>query len=391
MFVLVVSNLYPPDVLGGYELLAQDIVTTLAGRGHRVEVLTTRTDASQGTETVTRTLRLARPFGSAPGSDRLRHLLAYGVNRAATRRLLRERGLPDVALIMSLRRLGLAPLRGLQEAGVATVVTVNDDWPLAYAKRSGAGVRSAVEAVLFAYKTWDTGDVSEVVYLSDAVRRAVWGAGVLFPSGTVLPQGVDLRRFAPRLLRPVAAAPELLFVGRLHPSKAPEVALEALAVLRGRGLDAHLRMAGEADDVGYLRALRALADELGVAAQVEWLGKVAREELPDVYSQADVLLFASRLAHEGQGLTYLEAMASGVAVVAYPSGGALEFLDRFTDAVGRPRELTGECFADEVMQLYCDEGLTARRVEAGLRVVREHGSLETYGQALEAILQRVTR
>jgi glycosyltransferase involved in cell wall biosynthesis len=390
--ILILSNLYPPHVLGGYELLARDIAEELTRCGHVVRVLTT--GEPTGPETVTRSLRLARPFGRPAGRDRLRHLWAGLVNRAAMWRYLRTHGRPDVVLIMSLRRLGLAPLRVLQEVSVPFVLTVNDDWPVAFGVAPGAGLRTRLggwlDEVLIPARSWSAITPAAVVYLSHAVRGSVRAAGVPLPPGEVRPQGVDLSLFTPRPFRPMRPEPRLLFVGRLHPSKAPDVALEALSDLERRGVTATLTFAGEADAPEYREALQRKARALRIEERITWAGQVPRERLPLLYREADALLFLSRLAHEGQGLTYLEAMACGVPVVASPSGGAREFLERHAAARLAPA-CTGEFLADELSSLYRAPEAQEALVTRALRVVRAHASLETYAQGLEDVLRQAAR
>jgi len=390
MKIGVLTNLYPPDVLGGYELLARDLVRGLAGRGHDVHVLTTGTDT--GEPGVTRSLRLARPFGQVPTADRARHLMAAIRNRIATRRYLRHVGRPDALLVMSQRRLGLEPLRVFRRAGVGVVATVNDDWPAAYCEpRHARPWRLALERRLTAFKLWRRDDVDRVMWLSDAVRNSVLGNGVPLPPGRVEYQGVDCALFTPG---PRASSPDrpltLLFVGRLHPSKGPDIALQALADVRFRGRAAALVVVGEADDPAYDAALRQQAAQLGVAAHVTWRGKLDREQLPATYRSADVFLFVSRLAHEGQGLTYLEAMACGVPVVASPSGGAREFLTRHPIA-----RLTVACdgaaFADEILAIAGDAAAAARQTANALSTVRRHASLDAYIDAVEEELLTAAR
>lgn len=389
MHILVLSNLYPPDVLGGYELLARDLVEALRSRGHTVEVLTTGTPG--GEPSVFRVLRLARPFGQPAGRDRLQHAWTGPRNGLATHAWLRARPRPDVALIMSQRRLGLAPLRVLQRAGIPCVLTVNDDWPVAYTAGPGprgrAWLGQWLDAVLVPARTWRGIAPERVLYLSDAVRRVVRGAGVPLPPGTVLPQGVDLSHFTPRAFRPMRPEPRLLWVGRVHPSKAPEIALEALAALRHRGLAATLTLVGEADVPDYLTALRQQARTLGVEPFVTWAGKHPREQLPALYRDADALLFLSRLAHEGQGLTYLEAMACGLPVVASPSGGALEFLTRHDSARLVPA-CSGEAFAEALHALHDAPAEQEALVTRALEVVRTQASLDAYVLRLEDELRR---
>jgi glycosyltransferase involved in cell wall biosynthesis len=343
---------------------------------------------------VIRTLRLARSFGQPAGRDRLRHFWAGLRNEVATREYLRTHTRPQVALVMSLRRLGLAPLRVLQQAGIPSVLTVNDDWPLAYSAgpspRGRAWIGRWLDEVLVPGRTWKGLSTERVLYLSEAVRRAVHEAGVPLAPGVVQSQGVDLSLFTPRAFRPMRSELRLLCVGRLHPSKAPEVALETLAVLRQRAVAATLTFAGEADAPSFQVALQQQARALGVERLVTWAGKLPREQLPALYREADVLLFLSRLEHEGQGLTYLEAMACGLPVVASPSGGAREFLERHSAARLVP-VCSGTAFADEISALCDDRAAQEAVVKRALEVVRTHACIDAYVKCLEGQLRQAVR
>lgn len=379
MHVHLLTNLFPPDVLGGYELLARDVRGALQERGHRVDVLTSGDGSEQ--EGVNRSLLLSRAFGSEPGRDRARHLLAAAWNRRATSVALSRSGRPDAVLVMSLRRLGLEPLRVYGEAGVPSVLTVNDDWPVAFVPQS-SGLGAALERGAWARHTWRGVGPSRVVYLSDSIRQLVLDAGAPLPAGRVQAQGVPLSLFAPRAFRPLPASPSLLFAGRVHPSKAPEMALDAVHALRvHHGIEATLTVAGAPCSVSYRDELRSRCETLGIERQVRWLGQVDRQALPDVYRAADVFLFPSAFAGEGQGLTYMEAMACGVPVVAYPQGGARDVLGD-----GRACELVergdGEAFAAAIVRLARDEARTRSRVEAGQALVQQT-SLDRYVDVLE--------
>ncbi|MEI6246838.1 MAG: glycosyltransferase family 4 protein, partial [Acidobacteriota bacterium] len=293
----------------------------------------------------------------------------------------------DGVIVMSLRRLGLAPLREFRRAGVPSVVTVNDDWPVAYAlPASMPRWRRMIEQILSAPKILQRADVEKVVYLSHAVRKVVERAGAPFPDWTQQFQGVDRRRFTPAPTRTQSRdRRRVLFSGRLHPSKGPEFVIDALAALREQGRDVELVFAGAAHDAAYDAALRARAERRGVAAFIQWLGHVDREALPAVYQSADVCVFISTLAHEGQGLTYLEAMACGVPVVAWPSGGAAEFLDQFPVA-RRAGALTGSALAADIGALLDHPEDAARLRADALQMIEQHASLDVYVGALESAI-----
>jgi len=362
-------------------LLARDVVNGLVARGHHVSVLTT--GSNTGEQSIARTLRLARPFGQPPGADRLRHLVAAIRNGIATRRYLRRRGRPDVLLVMSLRRLGLAPLRAFRRAGVPAVATVNDDWPAAYCLPRRAPWRVALERWLTGFKLLRKEDADQTMWLSEALRAHLTEAGAPLPVGRVQYQGVDCSHFSPgQASMSPGRSLSLLFVGRLHPSKGPDIALQALAEVRARGRSANLVVVGEADDPAYEAALHRQAAELGVADYVSWRGKMTRDVLPEVYREADIFLFVSRLAHEGQGLTYLEAMACGVPVVASPSGGAREFLTRYPIA-RLAKNCDGSSFADEIIEAAGNPAEAHQIAAEALHIVRERASLAAYIDAVE--------
>ncbi|HEY4122736.1 MAG TPA: glycosyltransferase family 4 protein [Byssovorax sp.] len=387
MHVLIVSNLYPPDVLGGYELLARDVAERFVRRGHRVTVFTSGDGSIR--DGVHRTMTLARPFGDDAGRDRARHVVTARANRRALEELLAFTGKPDCALIMSLRRVGPEPLRVLDEAGIPFVVTVNDDWPSVHAeaprRTSPRGLAAYVlDRAPFARHTFRGVSVRHVVYLSAAIRDEVLRAGAPFPNGTVVYQGVDTDVFRPD--GGTGKKGELLFVGRLHPSKAPDIAIEALAELRAKGRDVRLTLAGNPVTEAYGRELRALARARGVEAHTKFVGLVPRHELPRLYHSAEAVLFLGRYAGEAQGLVPIEAMACGRPVVFAALGGAKEFVSGHDATVDAPI-CDGPHVAAAAARLLDDAELGRRVVERGLQLVETQGSIDAYADALLAHLE----
>jgi len=116
---------------------------------------------------------------------------------------------------------------------------------------------------------------------------------------------------------------QLALIGSLdQPYKGVDTALEALSVVRARGVDARLRVIGE----GRLMAqYQAQAASLGIAGAVDWTGAVAagagvRAQLDDV----DLYIQPSRT--EGMPRALLEACAWGCPALGTPVGGIPEIL-----------------------------------------------------------------
>jgi phosphatidylinositol alpha-mannosyltransferase len=126
----------------------------------------------------------------------------------------------------------------------------------------------------------------------------------------IIPNGVDteLYRPLPEEERP-PGPPRILFVGRLDPRNDLRTLLNAAAILQRQGRDFVVQVVGGGS--GWAEGHR-LADELGIADRVEWLGALDKER-PRLYREADV--FACPCTIASFGVVLLEALASGTPVV----------------------------------------------------------------------------
>src|SRR5262245_41776460 len=108
----------------------------------------------------------------------------------------------------------------------------------------------------------------------------------------------------------------VLFVGRLAPNKRVPVLLDAVARLKDEQPAIHVAIVGDAGDVyrAELKHCEELADSLGIAERVHFLGQVDDKELAGAYRSADLFVMPS--VHEGCCIPVLEAMAAGVPVIA---------------------------------------------------------------------------
>jgi glycosyltransferase involved in cell wall biosynthesis len=137
-----------------------------------------------------------------------------------------------------------------------------------------------------------------------------------------LPLLVDTEKFRPapsRFLQEKLRLPNarfLLFVGRLAPNKRVPVLIQALAQLGELQPPIHAAIIGDVGDVYQAEAAdcRQLAEDLGVAERIHFLGQASEEELVAAYRSASLFIMPS--VHEGFCLPVVEAMACGLPVVA---------------------------------------------------------------------------
>jgi len=191
---------------------------------------------------------------------------------------------------------------------------------------------------------WRDRAEAEIIHCADAICvscdeeesqfRRLYGN----PDGRIeiISPGVEHAFFAPGDRSGARAAlgmdphrPLLLFVGRIQPLKAPDLAIRALRSLDARGhRDAELVIvggaSGSAGDVQETEA-RALVDELGLHDRVRFVPPQPHHMLSSWYRAADVVVVPSR--SESFGLVALEAAACGVPVVASSVGGLVSLVD----------------------------------------------------------------
>jgi glycosyltransferase involved in cell wall biosynthesis len=124
----------------------------------------------------------------------------------------------------------------------------------------------------------------------------------------VIPNGVDLDRFYPDAKK--SSKPSVLFVGTLRGRKRGEALLRSFT-------ETVIKQIPDAE-------LWAVCDEEVSGPGVRWFGRVPEDVLCELYRKAWVYCLPS--TYEGFGIPYIEAMASGTAIVATPNCGALEVL-----------------------------------------------------------------
>jgi glycosyltransferase involved in cell wall biosynthesis len=166
--------------------------------------------------------------------------------------------------------------------------------------------------------------------LADALVADGWAAehlpAVLGRHVERVPKGVDPEQFRPdgpsrrRDLR-LQTLRVVLAVARLVPLKNLTLLLEAVALVRGRVPDVHLILVGDGPESA---ALRARAATLGIADRVTFAGYVPQHDTAALYRSADVFALSSDFDNSPNAV--LEAMASGLPVVATDVGGVREFV-----------------------------------------------------------------
>ena len=401
MRILILSNLYPPNVVGGYERLCFEVTNGLAAAGHDMVVLTSRYGGQVENYAGQRILRewdlLTGPdiYTPFPGTPEDRTAI-NGRNQETLSRVLAEER-PDVVFAWNLFFLDASLLEALHQTGIRTVVMLTDNWLLVM--RNPLFVHRFFQDVVFGDQpapapppaprhgllarlkaVWAPQAVDaapqtglEAVFGSAFMRDYYAAGGARFARTKVIHNGVRQQDYAGALPpdRRSLVCPgtlRLLFAGRLVDLKGAHTAVAALRLLEPAALGVlrvTLTLLGDAQDTAYMAQLATSIEVSGRAANIELLPSVRESALPALFNAYDLYLFPS--LYEPFSLTLIHALALGIPTIASAAGGNVEIV-REGESGALFRKGDPASLAAAISRLATDGTLRARLAEGGQRV-----------------------
>ena len=233
---------------------------------------------------------------------------------------------------------------------------------------------------------WLAKRTDRIVGCSEGVRRVLLEMGMPPARTIAIPNGVRLQPFADAEAQPFAQRiPGIVMVARFSRQKDHATLLRAVALLRERGLAPPLLFAGGGKDL-HRRPLEKLADELGIAAQVQFLGVV--RDVPQRLMAHQLCVLSTH--YEGMPLALLEGMAAGCAVVGSAVPGVREVLDDGVDGL-LVAEADAPALADALERVLRDPPFGARLAAAARRAAAEKYNRERMNRRYEELFLSLAR
>ncbi|ROQ05948.1 MULTISPECIES: glycosyltransferase [unclassified Curtobacterium] len=310
--ILIAADTFPPDV-NGAATFAEQLAVGLAERGHEVHVVAPASSRHHGTfdeehQGVTLVVHRLKSY-KWPLHAWLRFVWPWSVKKWTGPIL--DAVKPDVLHIQSHVVIGRGIVPEANARGIRVIAT-NHFMPENLLEYTPFGKWTLPIALKIAWsdaaKTYRLADTitTPTNLAADYLRKAIAGQRVL-----AISCGIDASRYVAREGRPVGN--DVVFVGRVAPEKNLDVLVRAVALLPG-SLAATLTIVGDGE---MIPKLTALAKELGLEDRVRFLGFVSDEAKRTALTNGTV--FAMPSTAELQSISSLEAMASGLPVVAADS------------------------------------------------------------------------
>ena len=317
MRIAYLTQSYPPGISGA-AIAARQLAKAMAGRGHRVLVVTASDRGAPYLSHETNLVELRLRSMNAPLRVGQRFLLS---SSRSIPQFLQDFE-PDIVHSHDPAHLGWIAVSHARRARVPVMLSVHGLPSLASSYIPNlAGMRGHAENVLWMYARWVLQKFDAIVAPTRTTADLIAMRTGIRP--TTISNGIDLRAFHPSPLAPdlertlrnrlglPARVPVLLHVGRLDIEKNVDCVIRAAAQTM-RETDARLLLVGDGLEKP---ALMRLCNTLGIASRVHFPGFIAPEQgLPEIYRLARLFVTASEI--ETQGIVLLEAAASGLPIAA---------------------------------------------------------------------------
>jgi glycosyltransferase involved in cell wall biosynthesis len=227
-----------------------------------------------------------------------------------------------------------------------------------------------------------------IVALDGVARDELTRRGFPHERIEIVPHGVDLHTHRPGLSSTLVARNHvrgriLLYVGRLEHDRGVDILINAFSRTVGQRGDWNLVLAGEGSQRS---SLRAMADRLGAADRVHFIGRPREEELPGLLGAATLLAVPARSAST-LGRTIGKALACGVPVLVADQQRLQEHVQHDVSGLVVPSGDV-ECWTEALRLAAAAPVKRKRWSENALRVAREELAWESVAGRLETLLLR---
>ena len=311
--ILVINNLFPPQVVGGYERAIADYARRLHHRGHEVLVLTANVEglSTSYSQSEPEPMPVKRCF-SLWGTWGERGAQEFPTSWAAALAVQNYQALApelqlfgaDICLVGNLDFLGSAVAEQILAEGIPIAHYVMNRQP-------GYPADLAPKSNLYQYIT-----------VSDWIQNSLKQEGYPTATAQTIYPGADVDKFYQREL-PAYDRLRIAYAGLVMSYKGTDILTEALYLLHQDGVDFTATIAGGSLTPDFVELLKTFIAEEGLEDKVKFTGLLDRQGLQELYKTHNVWVLPSRF-NEPFSIGLIEAMVAGLTIIASDTGGSPE-------------------------------------------------------------------
>jgi glycosyltransferase involved in cell wall biosynthesis len=313
--ILLLTNLYPPQEMGGYGRKMYDYAEGLIKRGHLVTVLAANCpqfDKGGFLEPsyVKRELRLVGGWKDGvtwveDSKEKIKEILVS--NKKLIDSYLKEKSF-DICLMGNLDFF-------IPETFLPSVF--KHELPVVHHfGQTSAG---------YALEDTPTSPLYFPAFDSSWLKNRMEEKGYIFEESAIISPGAQSKDFYLHHSIKLDVL-RICFAGLVLPYKGPHILIESLKFLKAREIPFTCEIAGDPTSEDFMGTLVSMIKEIGIEENVSFLGFQTRDQLKQVFGRNNVFVFPS-CVDEAFGISQVEAMASGLLTLTTASGGAVDVIE----------------------------------------------------------------
>ncbi len=375
MRILLATESYYPNIDGG-AIARRNLVIRLKRSGHDVAVVAPGLHPKHYEEEIDG-IKLFRVCGRTLPIYPDYKFCIFPLREV--RRIINEFE-PDVIDLNSHYPIGMSALVCAKKRGIPTIGTVHvQPENMLMAVQKARFMLPILERMAWFYIITVFNRCDHVTSVSQTAINMLREHGLTVDARPIS-SGIDLKVFKPgnngdhlREKFSIPSKPVVLYTGRISGEKRLDVLVRAMPLVLEK-TDAHLVICGSGREKINMENL---VEKLGISDNVTFTGFLSNEEFPDIYNIAD--LFAIPSESELQSIVTLEALASGLPVVAANKDALPELVKNpengFLFEPGNSRDL-----AEKIVEILSSDDLRSSMSRKSLEIVQEHSIENTITQ-----------
>lgn len=386
MKILVISNLYPPFQLGGYEIGCRNVVSGLRNLGHEVSVLTSPSHAIEESEEpgIFRYLQLnsfqpiCGPYENMIAENNLKAMITNYTNTSILLDLLNEHK-PDCVYCFNLVGIG----------GIALMDALNTldyPWILHLMDKAPDTLQHGISPPILELYHANNGDIYKkgaiISMTKHLINEIEMDCGFSFHDPVnIVPGWADPP--TPIIDRAYCIQGNVRFVtaGAVQPHKGIDLIIDAVTLLQSNGINNFtVEIYGEGKQAHYVD----LCKQHNVFEKISFPGSRTQAELMDIYQSSDAFLFPT-WEREPFGFAPIEAASVGCVPIITASCGAAE---RLVDKVHCIKIKKDSQQLFEAMKLICTQQVNLEHIGNNGQIITRHDlSFQNCLKQIEDILK----
>ncbi|HMS55208.1 MAG TPA: glycosyltransferase family 4 protein [Fimbriimonadaceae bacterium] len=405
MRILIVSNLFPPDYMGGQEINAWKIAHALRKRGHDVQVATSKFRPSfKQTESepdwVHRLFHFVEPLpdkksGNAARFEIMKKLAdrvkVAGPNSKALDTFLAKEAAFDLVYPFGMHQVSLGTMLPVTKRGLPTLWHCGDHFIADHFAQVNISrlYRLTLEVLL---KPWfdmeKSVDFRHMAFVSQYLLDHFVEKGFTPEHAYIVPRGIDFE-LGTDVERQRTAPPTFFMACRIDPTKGVHHAVEAAGALLKRRPDLlwQLEIAGAIGDNDYMAKLDARVTELGMSNRFQYIGMLTRPQTLERLRNATAFLSTS-VWGEPFANTIIETLGSGTPLIGSKAGSILEVVRPGESALIYDKESPDE-LSVHMERVLDDPELRVRIARSGVEVIQQRYTLDRIMDLTEEVFAKV--